>query len=104
MKPAPAMSFPAPLLKSLMPAVLNAAMDAIISVDEDQRVILFNAAAEEMFQCSGKAALGQKLDRFIPERHRTAHQHHVGDFGSSGKTTRAMGRLGTLCGLRANGE
>ena len=98
------MSFLAPLLKSLMPAVLNTAMDAIISMDEDQRIILFNAAAEQMFQCTREAALGQKLDRFVPERHRTAHRHHVENFGSSGKTTRAMGRLGTLCGLRANGE
>jgi len=93
-----------PLLKSLMSAVVDSAMDAIISVDESQHIILFNAAAEEMFQCSRKEALGRKLDRFIPERHRTAHRHHVEDFGSSGKTTRAVGRLGTLCGLRANGE
>ena len=93
-----------PLLKSLMSAVVDSAMDAIISVDENQDIILFNAAAEEMFQCSRKEALGRKLDRFIPERHRTAHRHHVEDFGSSGKTTRSVGRLGTLCGLRANGE
>jgi PAS domain S-box-containing protein len=87
-----------------MSAVVDSAMDAIISVDENQDIILFNAAAEEMFQCSRKEALGRKLDRFIPERHRTAHRHHVEDFGSSGKTTRSVGRLGTLCGLRANGE
>jgi PAS domain S-box-containing protein len=104
MSPAKTKSIPATLLKSLMPAVVASAMDAIISVDENQCVILFNAAAEEMFQCPRKEALGQKLDRFIPERHRTAHRHHVKDFGSGGKTTRAMGRLGTLCGLRANGE
>ncbi len=97
-------SIPAPLLKSLMPALVNSAMDAIISVDDSQRIILFNAAAEQMFQCSRKEALGQKLDRFIPKQHRTAHRQHVKIFGSSGKTTRAMGRLGTFSGLRANGE
>ena len=97
-------SIPAPLLKSLMSAVVDSAMDAIISVDESQRIILFNAAAEQMFQCSRKEALGRKLDQFIPERHRTAHRRHVEHFGRNGKTTRAMGKLGTLGGLRANGE
>jgi PAS domain S-box-containing protein len=104
MSPAKTKSIPAPLLKSIMSTVMDSAMDAVISVDESQHVILFNAAAEKMFQCSQKEALGQKLDRFIPEHHRTAHRHHVENFGSSGKTTRTMSRLGTLCGLRANGE
>ena len=103
MIPVKTKSTSAPLLKSLMSAVVDSAMDAIISVDESQRVILFNAAAEQMFQCSRKEALGQKLDRFIPERHRAAHRQHVEGFGSSGKTTRAMERLGTLSALRADG-
>ncbi len=104
MSPVKTKSIPAPLLKSLMSAVVDSAMDAIISVDESQRIILFNAAAEQMFQCSRKEALGRKLDRFIPELPRMAHRQHVEDSGSSGKTTRAMGWLGTLNGLRANGE
>jgi PAS domain S-box-containing protein len=61
---------PAALLKSLMPALVSSAMDAIILVDETGRIILFNAAAERMFQCRQPEALGQKLDRFIPEAHR----------------------------------
>src|ERR1019366_727083 len=103
MSPVKTKSIPAPLLKSLMSAVVDSAMDAIISVDENQTVILFNAAAEQMFQCSRGEALGQKLDRFIPERHLTNLRLHVEDFGNSGKTTRAMGRPGTLSALRADG-
>jgi PAS domain S-box-containing protein len=103
MSPAKTKSIPAPLLKSLMSAVVDSAMDAIISVDESQRIILFNSAAEQMFQCSRKEALGQKLDRFIPERHRPALQRHIANSGKSGKPTLAMGNLDTLSALRADG-
>ncbi|KAA0273964.1 MAG: PAS domain S-box protein [Chloroflexi bacterium] len=49
-------------------SVVNSAMDAMISLDEDQRIILFNPAAESMFGCPAAEAMGQPLDRFIPEQ------------------------------------
>ena len=104
MNPAKIKFIPAPLLKSLMSAIVDSALDAIISVDENQRIILFNAAAERMFQCPRQEALGQKLDRFMPERHRTAHRQGVENFGHAGKTPRGSGHLDTVHGLRANGE
>ncbi|HUB87203.1 MAG TPA: PAS domain S-box protein [Verrucomicrobiae bacterium] len=104
MKTAAPKSVPATLLKPVMSAVVDSAMDAIISVDENQNIILFNAAAEQMFRCPAKEALGKKLDRFIPEKHRAAHGQHVEKFGGTGQTARAMRRLGELSGLRANGE
>ena len=84
--------------------VIQAAMDAIITVDEDQTVVLFNQAAEHLFGCSVRAAIGESLDRFLPARFRDAHRHHIQSFGQSGATTRKMGKLGTVMGLRANGE
>jgi PAS domain S-box-containing protein len=97
-------SLPASLLKSLMPALVSSATDAIISVDEHQRIILFNSAAERMFQCTQQEALGQELDRFIPQNHRAAHRQHVANFGRTGGTMRKMGSLGTLQALRADGR
>jgi PAS domain S-box-containing protein len=84
--------------------VLDSAMDAIISIDEAQRVVLFNAAAERVFGCPAAEALGQSLKRFIPERFRAAHAAHVRAFGQTGVTSRAMGKLGELSGLRADGQ
>ena len=79
-------------------------MDAIITVDEDQRIIVFNAAAEKTFGTSAHDAVGQSLDRFIPERYRESHRGHIRLFGQTNVTRRAMGRLNTLFGVRASGE
>jgi two-component system, cell cycle sensor histidine kinase and response regulator CckA len=84
--------------------IIESAMDAIVTVDAQQRIVLFNSAAEQMFQCPAARALGQPLDHFIPTRYRQAHQQHVADFGQTHVTRRAMGALGAIYGLRANGE
>jgi PAS domain S-box-containing protein len=84
--------------------MILAAMDAIISVDERQRIVVFNAAAERMFRCPAAQAVGRPLDRFIPPRVRDAHRRHVQEFGRRGATARRMGALGELTALRADGE
>ena len=84
--------------------IVQSAMDAIIAVDEKQHVVLFNQAAGKMFQCSAEEAIGRPVSRFIPVRFREAHHEHIRMFGRSGSTSRQMGALGTITGLRANGE
>ena len=54
-------------------ALIGTALDAIVAVDEEQRIVLFNASAERIFGCPAAAAMGSSLERFIPERFRTAH-------------------------------
>jgi PAS domain S-box-containing protein len=85
-------------------SVIGSAMDAIITVDADQRVILFNTAAEKVFDCSRSEAIGQPLDRLIPERFRNAHNAHIVNFGQTRVTTRSMGSLRAISGRRSNGE
>jgi two-component system sensor kinase FixL len=84
--------------------IIDSVADAIISIDARQRVLLFNPAAERMFGIETAAALGQPLERFIPERFRRAHDDHVRRFKETGVTKRRMGALGALSALRANGE
>ena len=85
-------------------AIVDSAMDAIITVDEAQRVVLFNRAAEVAFGCPRSEAIGAPLERFIPERFRAAHRGHVEHFGRTGVTSRKMGDVATLWALRADGQ
>jgi PAS domain S-box-containing protein len=84
--------------------ILQSAMDAIITIDDWQNVVLFNEAAEKMFGCPAAEAIGRPIDRFIPQRFRAAHAGHVKTFERSGATSRKMGSLGAITGLRAIGE
>jgi PAS domain S-box-containing protein len=84
--------------------IIQSATDAILTVDSEQRLILFNKAAEKMFGCSATEALGQSIERFIPVRFRAQHAGHIRRFGKTGVSDRAMGKQNPLCGLRASGE
>ena len=84
-------------------AIVDSAMDAVITVDERQKIVLFNRAAEQVFGVGREQALGSPLERFLPERFRAAHHGHVEQFGRTGVTSRRMGDITTLWALRAGG-
>ena len=90
--------------KASLESIIDSAMDAIITVSAEQTILLFNRAAEDMFRCQRWSAIGEPLDRFIPERFRARHRGHVESFGRTGVTSRKMGAAATLWGLRADGE
>ena len=85
-------------------ALINSAMDAIISVDEELRVVLFNTAAELMFGYTRAEMLGAPLDTLIPTRFHHDHTQHLRRFGAMRTTARSMGALGAISGVRKNGE
>lgn len=87
-----------------MEGIVNSAMDALITIDGQQRILLFNPAAERMFEVPASQAVGQPISRFIPERHRAGHDEHINRFKATGVTSRRMGALGSISGLRASGE
>jgi PAS domain S-box-containing protein len=84
--------------------IIDSAMDAIIMADAAQRVVLFNPAAEQMFGRSAAEVIGGPLDVLLPPRFRAEHFEQVRAFGAAGAGTRRIGALGTITGLRANGE
>ena len=89
---------------SVLASIVGSAMDGIIAIDENQRIVLFNGAAESMFGRTAAQMLGEPLDVLLPQRFRTGHRRHVEVFGQSQATRRSMGNLGAIFGLRASGE
>ncbi|MCA3836485.1 PAS domain S-box protein, partial [Burkholderia sp.] len=87
-----------------MMGIIRSSMEAVITVDESQTVVIFNPAAERVFGVSAMEAIGAPLSRFIPERFRAAHARHVEQFGVTGVSERQMGRQRVLFGLRGDGS
>jgi PAS domain S-box-containing protein len=85
-------------------SIIDSAMDAIISVDESHRIVLYNAAAENVFGHPAGAVLGQPLEMLLPVSVREKHREHIQRFGVTGATSRRMGDQTVLTGQRANGE
>lgn len=84
--------------------IVNNAGDAIISVDEEQRVVAYNRAAEQIFGHAPAAALGQSLDMLLPAGIGASHREHVRAFGREAGATRVMGAGREVAGLRADGS
>jgi PAS domain S-box-containing protein len=85
--------------------IISIAADAIISIDEQQRITIFNRGAEQIFGYTEEEAVGVPLETLIPARLREAHRLHVERFASGEVTARRMGDGPmTIAGLRKNGE
>jgi PAS domain S-box-containing protein len=83
--------------------ILDIADDAIISMDQQQRVTLFNQGAEKIFGYAAAEVLGQPLDMLLPPRFRHSHQHHLSVFATSPDTARRMAERQDIYGLRKDG-
>lgn len=90
--------------KAQLAGIISSAMDSIVTVDSDQRIVMFNTAAEKMFRCAAAEAIGQPLDRFIPRRFRASHSQDIRKFGETDVTTRAMAATRPVSGVRCDGE
>jgi PAS domain S-box-containing protein len=85
--------------------ILSISADAIISIDDKQRITLFNAGAERAFGYSKDEVIGKPIEMLIPERFRIAHHQHVEEFAAGPQTARRAGeRTMDILGLRKNGE
>lgn len=91
-------------LAARLAGLLDAAMDAIITLNESQQVVQYNRAAEKIFGWSAEQVTGGPLDKLLPERYRAAHGQHVRHFGKTGATSRRMGDDTVLYGLRSDGQ
>ncbi|NEQ52270.1 MAG: PAS domain S-box protein [Leptolyngbya sp. SIO3F4] len=85
--------------------IFDLAGEAIICIDQQQYIRLYNQTAERIFGYTAAEAVGQKLDILLPEAFHDIHHQHVETFGQSSIATRRMGqRQGQVSGRRKNGE
>lgn len=85
-------------------AITASAMDAIVSITEDQKIVHFNAAAELMFCRPAARAVGQSFNTFIPERFRDATQTLLENFAHGSIVIRHLGTFDEIWGRRGDGE
>ncbi|NQU58987.1 MAG: PAS domain S-box protein [Rhodospirillales bacterium] len=90
--------------KARFESIVELAADAIISLDKDHQIIFFNTAAERMFGIQREEAIGQTLDRFLPEDKIERHRELVEQFAKSRVETINMGERPEVTARRANGE
>jgi len=83
-------------------AILDTATDAILSIDEAQKIVLFNDAAQKIFGYTRREVLGKDLNMLIPPQYGD-HHRFVKNFLDS-KEPKAVGKTLSLTALRKNGE
>ncbi len=90
--------------KERLSGILASAMDAIITVDEDGKIVLFNKAAENLFRCSVYDALGKDVNIFISDRFHEPHNSKFRVFPGYEEVSTSMGLLNKLKALRSDGS
>ncbi|WP_333357656.1 PAS domain S-box protein [Microcoleus sp. B3-A4] len=83
--------------------IVEIADDAIISVDAEQKIILFNQGAERIFGWTAAEAIGQSLSLLLPEAFVAPHSHLVSNFGGGVKQARKMGSRKEIFARRRDG-
>jgi PAS domain S-box-containing protein len=91
------------LTSAQLQGILSIADDAIISVDSDQKIILFNQGAERVFGWKAKEIIGKDLNNLMPQRYHEGHNKHIEDFDRSGKEARKMGERRAIFATRRDG-
>lgn len=84
-------------------AFLDAARDAVVCIDRDGRILIFNAGAEELFGHRRGDVIGGPVNRLMPEPWASEHDRYLTRYHETGEA-HAIGRIRHVEGLRASGE
>jgi diguanylate cyclase (GGDEF)-like protein/PAS domain S-box-containing protein len=85
-------------------SVVDAAYDAIITIDQEHNITLFNRAAENLFGYDSSEVIGQPLEQLLPERQREHHSKYVHQFARSPLRSRQMNERNLIHGRHRDGR
>jgi len=88
---------------AMFASILAIAADAVVTVDENYRIIHFNKGAEEIFGWTAADVVGQPLNSLLPERFRGHHNQFIDEFARSQEPARRMGHRREVAGRRRDG-
>lgn len=71
--------------ESLLLSVLDTAVDAIIIIDDQARILVYNQACERLFGYKAAEALGQNVRLIMPEEFARHHDRYISDYLSTGQ-------------------
>lgn len=75
------------LSQKRLAAIINSSLDAIICVDRQHRITIFNPTAATLFQCPPAQALGSELSRFLPDALSSLTDAHLSSHAQLGEMT-----------------
>ncbi|MFT9408337.1 PAS domain S-box protein [Acetobacter fabarum] len=84
-------------------AILEQATDGVIIIDDQNRIVFFNAAAEHLWGCSASAVLGNNVDLLIPLGHRQHHNDYIEHHRKTG-IHRLVNTSREVTFVRSNGD
>jgi PAS domain S-box-containing protein len=84
--------------------ILESAMDAIVTIDEERRIALFNAAAEDVFRCTAAEAIGSPFERYASPSFKQLLDRCEKAFSRKGSRKRYMWAPEGLTAIRADGD
>ncbi|MEO7654392.1 MAG: HWE histidine kinase domain-containing protein [Sphingomicrobium sp.] len=87
-----------------MEDLLSLIGDAIVSTDEQGRIILFNRAAEEMFDVTAAEVINRPIEMLLPDRFHISHRQEVHDYAATASAPRTMGHKREVVGRRGDGS
>ncbi len=98
----PTYGLPMSTQEAYFETLMNAAVDAVIVIDQIGRIEIFNKAAEQIFGYDKSEIIGKNVDRLMPEPDRSAHDQYLNNYHTSGDP-KIIGIGREVVGLHKNG-
>ncbi len=84
-------------------SLIETTQDAVVSIDRQARIVLFNPAAQRIFGYQPEEVVGQKVNMLMPEPYTSEHDGYIERYERTGEA-HAIGRIRTVTAKRKNGE